>query len=131
MFAARLRLFAEPRNDAPATISVVGVVGRSRIELGGPKRWGPNQSPGWGLPIGSGAKERALDDPFSNMRDPARRAERYRKVAVEYYDLAKEASSPSLRAYFQRIAEEYRLRAQGELRVLEHEGAAATARSAT
>jgi hypothetical protein len=60
-----------------------------------------------------------MDDPFSRMQDPAKRAERYRKVAAEYYDLAKEASSPSLRAYFQRVAEEYRVRAQGELRVLE------------
>jgi hypothetical protein len=72
-----------------------------------------------------------MDDPFSRMQDPARRAERYQKVAGEYYELAKEASSPSRRAYFQRIAEEYRVRAQGELRVLEREGAAATARSLT
>ena len=72
-----------------------------------------------------------MDDPFSRMRDPVMRADRYQKVAVEYYDLAKEASSPSLRAYFQRVAEEYRVRAQGELRVLEHEGAAATARFET
>ena len=63
-----------------------------------------------------------MDDPFSQMRDPTKRADRYQKVAWEYYELAKEASSPFLRAYFQRVAEEYRLRAQGELRVLEREG---------
>jgi hypothetical protein len=72
-----------------------------------------------------------MDDPFSRMQHPLRRADRYQKMAGEYYDLAKEASSPSLRAYFQRTAEEYRVRAQGELRVLEREGAAATARSGT
>ena len=70
-----------------------------------------------------------MDDPFSRMQDPAKRAERYQKVVGEYYGLAKEASSPSLRAYFQRIAEEYQVRALGELRVLEREGAAATVRS--
>jgi hypothetical protein len=72
-----------------------------------------------------------MDDPFSRMQDPAKRAERYGKMAEEYSELAKGASSPFLRAYFQRIAEEYRLRAQGELRVLESEGAAATVRSET
>ncbi len=71
-----------------------------------------------------------MDDPFSRMQDPAKRAERYQKVAGEYYGLAKEASSPSLRAYFQRIAEEYQ-RALGELRVLERESAAANARFET
>jgi hypothetical protein len=37
--------------------------------------------------------------------------------------LAKEATSPSLRADYPHIAEEYRVRAQGELRVSEREGA--------
>jgi hypothetical protein len=63
-----------------------------------------------------------VDDPFSQIRDLTKRADRYQKVAGEYYELAKEASSPSLRAYFQRVAEEYRLRAQSELRVLERGG---------
>jgi hypothetical protein len=67
-------------------------------------------------------KERVVDDPFSKTHDPARRADRYQKVAAEYYDLAKEAYSPILRGYYQRTAEEYRVRAQGELRVLEREG---------
>jgi hypothetical protein len=72
-----------------------------------------------------------MNDPFSRMQDPVMRADRYQKVAGEYYDLAKDAYSPILRAYFQRTAEEYRVRAQGELRVLEREGAAANARSET
>jgi hypothetical protein len=72
-----------------------------------------------------------MNDPFSRMQDPVMRADRYQKVASEYYDLAKDAYSPILRAYFQRTAEEYRVRAQGELRVLEREGAAANARSET
>jgi hypothetical protein len=72
-----------------------------------------------------------MDDPFSSMQDRAKRAERYRKVAEEYAELAKDASSPFLRAYYQRIAEQYRMRAEGELKVLEGEGTAATARSGT
>jgi hypothetical protein len=64
------------------------------------------------------AGEFVMDDPFSRMQDPAKRAERYQKVAEEYADLAKDASSPFLRAYYQRTAEEYRLRA-GKLRALE------------
>ena len=54
-----------------------------------------------------------MDDPFSRMQDPAKRAERYRKMAEEYAGLVKEASSPFLRAYYQRTAEEYRVLAQG------------------
>jgi hypothetical protein len=69
-----------------------------------------------------------MDDPFSQMRDPTKRADRYQKVAGEYYELAKQASSPSLRAYFERVANEYRVRAQDELRALEREGASAADR---
>jgi hypothetical protein len=72
-----------------------------------------------------------MDDPFSRMQDPAKRAERYQKVAEEYAELANDASSPFLRAYYQRIAEQYRMHAEGELKVLEGEGTAATARSET
>jgi hypothetical protein len=68
-----------------------------------------------------------MDDPFRQTRDPGVRAERYQRLARQYFDLAKEASSPSLRAEYQHTAEEYRVRAQGELRLLEREGA--TARS--
>jgi len=68
-----------------------------------------------------------MDDPFRQMRDPRMRADRYQKVAGEYYELAKEASSPSMRAYFQRTAEDYRIRAEGELRVLERQGGSTAA----
>jgi hypothetical protein len=70
-----------------------------------------------------------MDNPFRQTRDPKVRAERYQRLARQYFDLAKEASSPSLRSDYQRTAEEYRVRAQGELRLLEREGSAATARS--
>jgi hypothetical protein len=46
------------------------------------------------------------------------RTERYHRLARQYFELAKQASSPSRRAYYQRIAEDYRIRAQGEFRVL-------------
>jgi hypothetical protein len=52
-------------------------------------------------------------------------------MAEEYAGLAKDAYLPILRAYFQRTAEDYRVRAQGELRVLEREGADANARPET
>jgi hypothetical protein len=65
-----------------------------------------------------------VTDPFSRMQDPARRAGRYRKVAAEYEELAGGATSPFLRAYFQRIAQHYHQQAAGELRVVEHDGAA-------
>ena len=51
-----------------------------------------------------------MDDRFSRMQDPAKRAERYGKMAEEYAELAKDASSPFLRAYYQRTAEEYPVR---------------------
>jgi hypothetical protein len=58
---------------------------------------------------------------MDNLRSKApgtmNKPDRYQKVAGEYYGLAKAASSPYLRDYFQRTAELYRLRAQGELRV--------------
>jgi hypothetical protein len=46
------------------------------------------------------------------MQSPLSRAERYQKVAAEYSDLAKAASSPFLRTYYQRTGEQYRLRAE-------------------
>jgi hypothetical protein len=65
-----------------------------------------------------------MHDPFSRMNDPARRADRYRKVSAEYDELASEAASPFLREYFQRIAEQYRQQAAGEFRLVEQDGAA-------
>jgi hypothetical protein len=49
--------------------------------------------------------------------------DRYRKLAAEYDELASNAASPFLRVYFQRIAEQYRQQAAGELRVVEQDGA--------
>lgn len=72
-----------------------------------------------------------MDDLSRQKRDPRMRADRYQRLARQYFDLAKAAASPSLRADYQHTAEEYRLRAQGELRVLEREGAGANARSGT
>ncbi len=66
-----------------------------------------------------------MDDPFKQTRDPRVRADRYQMMAAEYFEMAKSATSPSLRASFQHTAEEYRLRAQGELRLMEREGASA------
>jgi hypothetical protein len=85
-------------------------------------RRGPSQSPGWG-PAGR-RQERVVDDPFSKMKDPARRADRYRKVAAEYEELASDTTSPFLRAYYRRIAEHYHQQAAGELRIVEQDGSA-------
>jgi hypothetical protein len=64
-----------------------------------------------------------MDDPSSKMLDPTKLAERYRKVAAEYDDLADGAASPFYRAYFLQIAEQYREHADGELLVMEEDGA--------
>jgi hypothetical protein len=56
----------------------------------------------------------------SRTSDPDTIAKRYRKTAAEYVGLARGASSPLFRAYFARIAEEYRVRADGELRGAKH-----------
>jgi hypothetical protein len=58
----------------------------------------------------------------NGTQNAARRAERYRQVAIEYSELANDASSPFLRTHYRQLAEEFRLRAEGELRVLEREG---------
>ena len=72
-----------------------------------------------------------MDEPFSRTQDPEKEAERYEKVAAEYSALAKDAASPFLRAYYQRIAEQYRKHAEGELKDIEQDGAAARERGAT
>jgi hypothetical protein len=58
------------------------------------------------------------------MPEPSNKADLYRKVAAEYAELAKNATSPFLRSYYQRIAEEYLVRVEGELRFAEREGEA-------
>jgi hypothetical protein len=60
-----------------------------------------------------------MDNSRSKAPDTMKRADRYRKVAGDYYDLARTASSPYLQEYFQRNAELYRARAQGVQRVLQ------------
>jgi predicted ArsR family transcriptional regulator len=72
-----------------------------------------------------------MDEPFSGMQDPSKRAERYEKMAEEFAELAKDASSPFLRAYYQRIAEQYRTHAEGEDRTVEQEAAAIRERKGT
>jgi hypothetical protein len=57
------------------------------------------------------------------MQQPSSKADLYRKVAAEYSELAKNATSPFLRSYYLRIAEEYLVRVEGELRFAEREGA--------
>ena len=64
------------------------------------------------------------EDPWTDAELKEVRTELESEAVSLHADLAKAASSPFLREYFQRIAEEYQARAQGELRVLEREGAA-------
>jgi hypothetical protein len=49
------------------------------------------------------------------MQDPLTKAYRYRKVTVEFSTLAKSASSDFSRGYYQRIAEQYQMLADGEM----------------
>jgi hypothetical protein len=51
--------------------------------------------------------------------DPLARAERYRKVAVQYSDFAGACISPFLRGFYRRIAEDYLSRAEAALRAAE------------
>jgi hypothetical protein len=76
--------------------------------------------PDWALLLSR--KEVPVDDTSSKMQDPARRVERYRKAAAEYLELAGGAPTPFLRAYYQRVAEEYRKHAEDELRVVKQDG---------
>jgi hypothetical protein len=70
-----------------------------------------------------------MEDAFCRIQDPVKRSARYEKMADEYAELAKDASSPFLRAYFQRIAEQYRMYAAGELKPAEQEDAAVHGRT--
>jgi hypothetical protein len=63
------------------------------------------------------------------MQEPSNKADLYRKVAAEYSELAKNATSPFLRSYYQRIAEEYLVRVEGELRFAERQGKAISEQS--
>ena len=70
-----------------------------------------------------------MDVPFESIQDPQTRAVRYQKVAAGYSYLAKTAASPFLRTYCERIAEEYRLRAESELSLVQREGVSAAERT--
>jgi hypothetical protein len=68
-----------------------------------------------------------MDEQLTETRDPRVQAERHRRLAHQYFYLAEKASSPFLRADYQRAAQEYQLRAKAELRLMEREGAGTTA----
>jgi hypothetical protein len=62
---------------------------------------------------------------FHGTYDRAARADRYRAVAAEYNRLFK-TKDPYLASYYLRIAKDYLVRSQDELRPLEREIAAST-----
>jgi hypothetical protein len=64
-----------------------------------------------------------MDEQFTEARDPRVRAEQHHRLARQYFYLAEKASSPFLRADYQRAAAEYQSRAKAELRLMEHQGA--------
>jgi hypothetical protein len=64
---------------------------------------------------------------FNGVYDREKRARRYRVIAAEYADLSKDTADPFLRSYYLRVAEDYWVRAQGELRISEREKTAALA----
>jgi hypothetical protein len=64
------------------------------------------------------ARERVVDD-WLTQEVPLARADRYRKVAVQYSDFAGACISPFLRGFYRRIAEDYLARAEAALRVAE------------
>ena len=55
------------------------------------------------------------------MIDPLSRAGRELKAAEEFFELATNASSPFLQAYYRRVAERY-LSSQGELKPAKRQG---------
>jgi hypothetical protein len=56
------------------------------------------------------------------MIDPLSRAGRELKSAEEFFELAKDASSPFMRAYYRRVAERY-LSSEGELKAVKKDRA--------
>jgi hypothetical protein len=73
-----------------------------------------------GYPRLIGTRERVVDD-WLTQEAPLARAERYRKVAVQYSDFAGACISLFLRGFYRRIAEDYLARAEAALRVAETE----------
>jgi hypothetical protein len=62
-----------------------------------------------------------MDNTFTATNRHEARAARYRQLAAQYDAQSRDASSPFLCAQFRRTAEEYLVRATGELRVAERE----------
>jgi hypothetical protein len=62
-----------------------------------------------------------MESVFAATSNPETRAKRYHKAAAEYAGRAQDTTSPFLRAFFWHIAEEYLVRADGELRVLDRQ----------
>ena len=60
------------------------------------------------------------------MIEPNSRLDRDLKAAEEFFGLARTASSPFMRAYYQRVAERY-LSSEGEVRSLKKDGDTAAA----
>jgi hypothetical protein len=60
------------------------------------------------------------------MPDPLNRVDRYRKMAADFSDLAKDASTDFARRYFERLAKQYLLLEQAELAAAESQGEAAS-----
>jgi hypothetical protein len=58
-------------------------------------------------------------DDWPAQEDPLARAERYRKVAVQYSDFAAASISPFLRGFYRRIGEDYLSRAAVALGAVE------------
>jgi hypothetical protein len=58
--------------------------------------------------------------------DPLNAAERYRKTAAEFCDLAKSASSSFLCGYYQRLAQRYLLHAENQMKLAKIESMLAT-----
>jgi hypothetical protein len=58
--------------------------------------------------------------------NPVKRVDRYRKMAAEFSDLARVASSDFARRYFERLAKRYLLLEQEEFAVAERQGEAAS-----
>jgi hypothetical protein len=67
---------------------------------------------------------------FHGTYDRARRADRYRAVAADYNRLSKTATDPYLASYYLRIAKDYLVRSQDELRASERENFAVLASTA-
>jgi hypothetical protein len=77
-----------------------------------------------------GGRSTQGDVMFHGTYDRAARADRYRAVAAEYNRLFKTTKDPHLASYYLRIAKDYLVRSQDELRPLERERFAASTTAA-